>query len=178
MKFFGEIFEGSVASLNAMGALWMIVMMLLVTADVIGRSLFNYKFTGVPELIRASVVAVTFLEISYVLLKDKHIRTNVIQMRLSPRGQEILFMVAFLTGITLFVLLCLSSWGPMWKGWVIHEYEGEGSLRVPVYPVRSIIFLSSALMAIQFARMTFGSFKRLLGLGSAKALVAPAEKEG
>ena len=37
----------------------------------------------------------------------------------------------------------VSSWSGTIYAWKIFEYEGEGALRVPVYPIKSLILLGS-----------------------------------
>ena len=40
--------------------------------------------------------------------------------------------------------------------WAVGEYEGEGALRVPTAPIRTIIMFGSVIMILQFVRIIFG----------------------
>jgi hypothetical protein len=58
--------------------------------------------------------------------------------------------------------------------WDIGEYEGEGALRVPTYPVRIAIVLLSALAAINYLVLLLNE----LGLIASEELPAPAHDVG
>ena len=62
----------------------------------------------------------------------------------------------------LFVLLCYSSWHLTMQAWEVLEYEGEGALRVPTYPVRTIILFCSGLMVIQYGMNLIKDAKNLV----------------
>jgi TRAP-type mannitol/chloroaromatic compound transport system permease small subunit len=64
--------------------------------------------------------------------------------------KEIIQVFVFLFGAIIFAAIFVSSWADTIYAWKILEYEGEGALRVPVYPIRSLILLGSALTTIYF----------------------------
>ena len=49
-----------------------------------------------------------------------------------------------------FLALVYGSWEPFTEALAIGEYEGEGALRVPTYPVRLLIVLTSAFAAFVY----------------------------
>ena len=53
-------------------------------------------------------------------------------------------------GFLFFLALVYSSWSPFVEAFAIGEYEGEGALRVPTYPVRFLIILTSAFAAFVY----------------------------
>ena len=53
--------------------------------------------------------------------------------------------------MAVFVGIMWASWGDTIIAWQKLEIEGEGALRVPVYPIRTIIILGSLMTAIHFA---------------------------
>jgi len=55
-----------------------------------------------------------------------------------------------LLGAVIFIILFIASVPATIQVWKLLEYEGEGALRVPIYPVRSLILIGSALTAILF----------------------------
>ena len=59
-------------------------------------------------------------------------------------------MTNYLLGVAVFVLMAWASWGPLLNSWAIGEYEGEGALRVPVYPVRTLIVVMSVIAALAY----------------------------
>lgn len=59
-------------------------------------------------------------------------------------------MFGYSLGIVLFLAIAYASWDPMMNAIEINEYQGDGALRVPTYPVRIIIVFTSLLSAIAY----------------------------
>jgi TRAP-type C4-dicarboxylate transport system permease small subunit len=135
--------------------------MLLIVGDVGGRYFFNSPISGTPELAKISIVAILFLGITKTLKLGRHVRGTALADRLPPEYAEGLEILANGFGLILFALLCYSSWHLTWDAWEIGEYEGEGALRVPTYPLRTLILFSSILMSTQFAVNIGKSFIRI-----------------
>ena len=146
------------------GAVTICFLMILIIGDVGGRYFFNSPISGTPELAKISIVTILFLGITKTLKLGRHVRGTALADRLSPEYAAGLDILANVCGLILFALLCYSSWHLTWEAWEIGEYEGEGSLRVPTYPLRTLILFSSILMSIQFAVNIGESFTRLLKL--------------
>ena len=136
--------------------------MLIIVADVAGRVFFNHPLTGAPEMVKVSLVALVFLEITYTLRKGRHVRSTILLGRASPRVRSLLLILADFIGMILFILLCYSSWHLTVQSWQVLEYEGEGALKVPTYPVRTIILVCSGLMVIQYCLNLIKDFKNLI----------------
>ena len=136
--------------INSIACFWIFILVILIAIDVFGRVFFNVPFKGTPELVSNSLIAITFLEIPYVLNKNQHVRTTVLLDRMKPIAREIFEILAFTIGLAMFVLLILSSWSDLIKAIAIGEFEGEGALRVPTYPTRAIIVFGSCLMIIEY----------------------------
>lgn len=158
---FNKAFGGLCGILNSLATFWIFILMLIIVTDVVGRSLFNHPLTGAPELVKVSLVALVFLQITHTLREDRHVRSTLLVgvVPLFLRGSLRIF--ADLLGFIVFVCLCYSSWPLVIRAWKVWEYEGEGALNVPTYPVRTIILFCSALMAIQFFMNLVKGFKEL-----------------
>jgi TRAP-type C4-dicarboxylate transport system permease small subunit len=147
---------------NAFASLWIFALMLLVTGDVIGRELsgvaswlaggktINLAIRGTPEIVKLSIVGIVFLQVAHALRKGRHVRSTVLVSRVPPRAAEALTFMAHLLGAVLCALIIWSSWGNTITAWQIGEYEGEGALRVPVAPSRTLIIIGSAMFGLQF----------------------------
>ena len=59
----------------------------------------------------------------------------------------------------LFLAIAYASWVPMLNAWEISEYSGEGALRVPTYPVRSVVVAMSLLAAICYVGLAVREFR-------------------
>jgi TRAP-type mannitol/chloroaromatic compound transport system permease small subunit len=142
---------GSVTGfMNGLASFWIFLLTIAIVTDVVGRSIFNHPLTGTPELVKVSLVAIVFLEITHTLREGRHVRSTIILSRVSPGAMLVLDGMANLLGMVLFTFLCYSSWPLTVTAWSCLEYEGEGALCVPTYPVRTIILVTSALMVIQY----------------------------
>ncbi|MFH1090603.1 MAG: TRAP transporter small permease [Pseudomonadota bacterium] len=136
------------AGLNAVGAFGVFLIMVFVFSDVVGRNFFNSPITGVPEIVKVGVVMFTFMGVPWALRTNRHIRSDLIPGRLGTKGQEIMSLIRHLFFMGVCICIMIATWGPMIKSWQILEYEGEGSLHVPVYPLFTLIQLGCILAAI------------------------------
>jgi TRAP-type C4-dicarboxylate transport system permease small subunit len=169
--------EQVAAGSNALASLGIFGLMLLVSSDVIGRDIsavastlagttVSLSIRGTPEIVKLSIVGIVFLEFAYTLRQGRHIRSTVLVDRVPPTVATALNLVAHLLGAAMCALIVWSSWANMIVAWQIGEYEGEGALRVPVAPSRSIIILGSVLFGLQFLILAAGNVRTLLGARS------------
>jgi TRAP-type C4-dicarboxylate transport system permease small subunit len=145
-----RLIHGLMAVMNAAGTAWIGVITVLISCDILGRVLFNSPIIGVPEIVKVSVVAIVWLQMAHTLKIGGHIRSDVILDRLSPRGKAAVNVIAAVLGTFVFGFLVYSGWPQMIEGWRIGEFEGELPVRVPTYPVRTILILGAALTCFEF----------------------------
>lgn len=151
-KLLSHYFDTMLGILNYVSAVLIFVICIWIVADVIGRVFLNHPLVGTPEVAANSLAAIAFLQMPFILKEDKHIRSVMLLDRLSMNSKDLLNVLAYLLGLLLFAMAFASSWEPMLTSWRIGEYEGEGALRVPSYPVKTIILIGSALITILYAR--------------------------
>ena len=160
-----SIFQGIlkfIVGSNIVATAWIFILTAYVVVDVSGRIFLNAPLQGTPELAKLSIVAITFLQIPYVMLQGRHIRTTVILDRLSPTWKAIVNLFAGLMGLAVFVMIFYGGWNLMIQAYVTRAFEGEGALRVPTQPNRTIIELGSALMVFLFSLQIYNNIKDLL----------------
>jgi TRAP-type C4-dicarboxylate transport system permease small subunit len=150
------------AGLNAIGTVWVAAITVLICADILGRALFSSPIIGVPEIVKVSVVAIVWLQMAHTLRIGGHLRSDVILGRLPPRGRAFFDLVACALGAVMFGLLVYSGWPSMVMAWELGEFEGEHPVRVPTYPLRTIVLLGAALMALQFLLLTWQALRDLV----------------
>jgi TRAP-type C4-dicarboxylate transport system permease small subunit len=150
------------AGLNAVGSAWVAAITLLICADILGRVLFRYPLVGVPEIVKVSIVAIVWLQIPHTLKTGGHLRSDIVLRYLSERGRAALDLFACVLGAIIFGLLVYSGWDTMILAWEMGEFEGELPVRVPTYPLRSIVLLGAALTALQFLLMAAEAVRRLV----------------
>ena len=135
-------------AMNAIATLWTFLIMFLMTGDVLGRALFNQPITGTQELVRISLVGIVFMHLAHSMWSRRQVRSEAILSRVSPVVRGTLEVIVHFFAAGVFVGIVASSWSPMVVAWKIAEYEGEGALRLPVAPLRSLIILGCAVAAI------------------------------
>ena len=78
------------------GSIFLLIMMMLTVSDVVGRYFFNRPMQGTNELTGLLLVCVAASALAYSQIKKGHIRVDLISGRLSPKGQMILDVIAYL----------------------------------------------------------------------------------
>jgi TRAP-type mannitol/chloroaromatic compound transport system permease small subunit len=69
-------------AMNALGSLWILVLMALMNLDVAGRNLFNTPVRGVTEMVSLSIVGIVFLQLADTLHSGRFTRAEVLLERL------------------------------------------------------------------------------------------------
>jgi TRAP-type C4-dicarboxylate transport system permease small subunit len=128
----------------AVGACFLVPLMLITAGDVVGRDLFNHPIPGVVELSQYLLSAFILLGLAYAHQVRAHVAVSVFTSRLSQRAQEVLKMIMTLVGVFLFSILS-------WQGLVVGVGERTVSdmLRVPQYPFRLLISVAAFLVCLE-----------------------------
>jgi TRAP-type C4-dicarboxylate transport system permease small subunit len=118
-----------------------------------GRAFFNSPLVGVPEIVKVSVVGIVWCMMAHTLRIGAHLKSTILLDRMSPAVKRGVELFGCLLGVVMFALIVYSGWAQMIDSWRIGEFEGEMPVRVPTYPVRSLVILGAALTSIQFLVM-------------------------
>jgi TRAP-type C4-dicarboxylate transport system permease small subunit len=148
-----KAFHRLLSVLNMVGAAWVVCLMLLITADVCGRAFFNSPLFGVPEIVKVSVVALVWCMMPHTLKIGAHLRSTALLDRMPLPARRGIEVLACLLGILMFALVAYSGWDRMIEAWRIGEFLGEEPVRVPTYPVRTLVVIGAVLTALQFVVM-------------------------
>ncbi|MFH1089934.1 MAG: TRAP transporter small permease [Pseudomonadota bacterium] len=167
LKVLGEDVVHFVSFLNALATGWIFVIMLIMVCDILGRVIFNHPLTGTPEIVRISLVGIVFLQMPHTFWMGRHIRSDLIVNRLRTRYRDLLNTASFLFIALVFWGILFSSYGTTVTSWKLLEIEGEGALRVPVYPIRTIIMMGSFFTASMF---TFRFIRNLVLMAQKKSV--------
>ncbi len=136
--------------IHVISAFWVLVIAAIILVDVIGRQLFNTPLLGAIEIIKNSVVSITFLQLPLAIYSGDMLRTTLLYGVAGPSGKKALRSLANVLGFLFFAGVAYSSWSPFVEALAINEYEGEGALRVPTYPVRLLVVLTSVFAAFVY----------------------------
>ncbi len=122
----------------------------LVVADVLGRVVFNHPVQGTPEIISLSIVIICFLQTGFAIRSGGMLRVEALTARLGSKATRFMTAVSALLGIFFFSVIVYGSVDGAIYAWESNEFEGEGALRVPVWPAKFVIVLGCTLAAVNY----------------------------
>lgn len=169
-----RLFSALLLGLNAVGTVWIFVLMVVIIVDVVGRTLFAAPLPGVPELVRLSIVGIVFLQLGSTLRSGRITRVDSLTgwlKRRWPRTTWGLRGFYSLCGVALFIVLFNSCRPIFVKAWVNNEYAGvEGYVTYPFWPIYLILLIGSLCSAVQFSLFAWDELSRAF---SDRAPLAP-----
>ncbi len=153
LRLFGKLVSG----MNATGSCWIVVLMLLINVEAIGRSAFNQPIIGVIEMIEISIVGIVFMQLADSLRRGVLTRSDGLYnqvMRRKPAAGHVMAIVTYLLGAVFMFIVLWGSVPTFTDSWSKDYYIGvEGMFTFPVWPVALIIVFAVAVTMIQFVIM-------------------------
>src|SRR5262245_62332502 len=130
-------------ALGFSAAVLLFCLMMLTTADVIGRYIFNWPLRGAFELTELLLLTLIFAGLPLASRADEHVTLDFIDMILTERGQLLLRRSVDLLCGLLFL-------GLAWRVWIkADKIAGYGDtnevLRVPVGP---FVYFMAIMIAV------------------------------
>jgi TRAP-type C4-dicarboxylate transport system permease small subunit len=149
-------------TIHVISAVWVLILGFAIIADVLGRAVFSAPIQGTTEIIKASVVSIAFLQLPLAIFSGSMLRTEIFANSMGPTPRRIARTANYLAGAALFFLIAYASWDAAIFSVVRGEYEGEGALRLPTWPVRWTIVVTAALTGLAYLTMIWLDWKRRL----------------
>jgi len=142
-------------SLNALGSLWIVGLMLLINADIVGRNAFHAPVRGVTELVGLSIVGIVFLQLADTLRCGRFTRADLLLGPLQRRRPALaagLESLHHALGAVLMGLIQWAAWPRFLDTWAVGEYVGAlGDFMAPVWPVHLLMLAGLAVTTLSFA---------------------------
>ena len=139
---------------------WLTLFMVLITfLVVVLRYGFNIGFIWMQESVRFMYAAVFLLCAGYTLLKDKHVRVDVLYLNLSERNKAIVDLIG---SVFLLLPVCFVIFYYSWS-YVINSWQQmEGSIEERglhlVFIMKTFIWLFAILVSMQSLATIINSF--------------------
>ncbi len=129
---------------------WLVLVVVLISAaNATVRKLFNYSSNAYLE-IQWYLFSVIFLfGAGYTLLRNEHVRIDIIQGRLSPRAQnwiDVIGIVLFLWPMSIIIMYL--SWPLFLDSWTRNEVSTNAG-GLTIWPARLMVPVGFALLLIQ-----------------------------
>lgn len=135
--------------LMILGAIWAFFLCFFILADIITRAL-NMPISGTKEIVANSVVMIVFLQVGFAVRSNSMLRADFLVTALPKSIQKVLLVFALILGAVLFFFLLKAGIKPAIRSFVNGEFDGEGALRVPVWPTRWMIIFGAGLAGINY----------------------------
>lgn len=153
-------------ALNVTGTLLIVLVMLLVNTDVIGRGVFGAPVSGVPEIVSMSIVAIVFLQVAQAFRKGRLTRAEALLTPLERRAPRLRLLVEalFSAAAAFLVWTIYSASLPLFhKAWSRNTFEGTvGDFTAPIWPVKLIILVGCAALCAQLVLHGLAALLRLV----------------
>ena len=149
-----RMLDASVVFLNAVGSLWVLLLVILICADSFGRSFFAHPIDGVTELVAVSLAVIVFCQLPDTARLGRLTRSETILYRLRASnataawvtvvGFEILgaaVMAGIIVGTTPLLIESIQ------RGYYIGEH---GIFTLPDWPLKAMVVLGSVACLLCF----------------------------
>ncbi len=160
---------------------WLILIMVLISAtNAVVRKAFNYSSNGLLEIQWYLFSAIFLFLAGYTLLRNEHVRIDVIAGRLSRRAQawiDIFGTLFFL--LPMAVLIMWLSWPLFVDAYQRHELSSNAGGLI-IWPARLMVPIGFALLVLQGVSELIKRIAFLLGMipdPSEKHVAKTAEEE-
>jgi len=131
-------------------AIWLVLAAVLISAvNAVVRKIFNYSSNAFLEMQWYLFAAVFLLCAPYALLKNEHVRIDVVSGRFSARGRirmELFGTLVFLLPIAVIVLYF--SWGVFLESYASGEVSPNAG-GLPLWPARLLVPVGFLLLILQ-----------------------------
>jgi TRAP-type C4-dicarboxylate transport system permease small subunit len=142
---------------NVISAVWLAGIALLILVDVVGREFFDSPFYGTNEIVSNSVLSILFLQLPLSILSRRSLRTTICYGAVGVRGRGWIDAISYLLAGIVFLAIAIGSWPNMIEGWLILEQEGSGIVNIPVYPIRTLVIVVSAIGVVVCGLLVYQS---------------------
>lgn len=159
-------FEGLVVVMNAVGSVFIVVIMAMICVDIVSRFVFGNPISGVTELTEIIIVGVVFLQLAHATRLGKLTRSDAaygLLARRSPRAGHLLGMVYDLASA---FLLGVIAWGTVPKLQAAVEFDyyvgNVGVFVFPEWPIWALVIVGSTIITIQFLLLAIRHAKNVI----------------
>lgn len=139
---------------NVVGSLLIVILILLIGSDVVGRNLAGAPVRGVPELVSLSIVAIVFLQAPNALRTGRLTRSegllNIWRQR-SPLFARVIETIFDILGFAVMLVIIYAHWPILVRSIVRQDFIGAvGDFTAPTWPAKLMLLIGTVLIALQF----------------------------
>jgi TRAP-type C4-dicarboxylate transport system permease small subunit len=129
--------------LNVIGISSIGILMLMITADVIGRFLFDRPIMGTVDIAQYAMVVAVYCSVAYCAVVKGHVSVDLVVSRLPQRVQAAIDSVTHLFSLALFSLVAWGATRELVRS--IGREEVSWTINIPTWPFR-IVLITGVVM--------------------------------
>lgn len=156
--------DGIAVVANAVGTLVVLLLVLVVSYDVVARSVFGRPFLGAVEVVQFSMVLIVFLQLPDVIRVGRLTRSDGFLLVMDRRRPALAkWHRRFIDAVSaLFMaIIAVAIWPEFIEMWHSRDFFGvPGVFTAPWWPIKLVIFLSACLCALLLAFNAAGLSER------------------
>lgn len=151
----GPVIDRATRVMNVLGLTALSLIVLITTADVLLRALFNEAILGVVEITEYAMIIVVYFALGWCTSQNAHARVDLMVGRFSPRAQAIIDCFTTSLGIVVVVLIS-------WQGYsefldAMKASLTSSILEIPSYPFYLCLGLGSSIFGLALLKSLIGS---------------------
>lgn len=153
----------ALAGLNVTGALLVVMLLVLINVDSLGRTFFSMSILGVHEVVELSLVAIVFLQLGDAVRSGRMMRSDglltILDRRLPALARA---MRAFfdLVSVAFLMLIVFGGIPRFIESYQRGEFKGTAQVfTVPEWPVKLIIVVGAIAAILAFLVSAWREFR-------------------
>ena len=167
------------SALNSVSGVMIFCLVLLATANVLGRKIFNTPLPGFIDWVEQSMAVFAFVGLAYCQRYGSHIRMDIVIQRI--RGRPLWFAELLSTLLILLVVTVLiyGSWFHFWRSFdftaPLLSHDSSIDIGLPLWPAKLIVPISMILLWVRLALQLWG-YAIALQLGTDEPVAIPVPR--
>lgn len=155
-----RIFDRITVLMSMIGTAAILFIMVLITADVVGRAFFGHPIHGVPEIVSMLILSIVFLQIANTLLRGRMTRADgflLLVRSKSPRAAGLLDALMHVAGFGVVAILVHAFYPLFMRSYGRNEMVGTvGQFLAPVWPSYLVVLIGAIALCAAFALRALG----------------------
>ena len=142
------------SSLNLLGGIIIILLVLFATVNVLGRWLLDMPISGYIDWVEQSMAFMAFLGIAYTQREGGHIRMDMLVSRLHGRSLWLVELISAIMMLLVTLALIYGSYLHFWRAYSL----GDSSLDIdlPTWPAKFVVPFALTVLALRLLLQIWG----------------------
>jgi TRAP-type C4-dicarboxylate transport system permease small subunit len=154
-----RILDAVTAGVSWVGAGALILMVMVVVGNVLGRYLFRKPLLGAVELVGLLTVIVVFCVLAYAEARGSHVVVDILVSRFSGRIRVVLAGAMSIFGAVFFLIMGWQGWSLMLSN-LSPFVRTTGVLSIPFAPFMGVMALGCLLFGLELTVHVFNPASR------------------